>query len=178
MHYLLILIFIFSTLSAVAQKTQLKIFSKTAYVNGAIFRQSKDTIKTVNEPLDIYFYKRHFFTPYYLPASFTDLRYKNKTISVWNDPGGKKDYMQNWENTYTYDSLGRVISYTYTGCIICSNMPYSYTVTYNQAGQVIRLVNTGTMKDGYWLYYNGNAEIYRVEKYVADKPELDIRLNE
>jgi hypothetical protein len=164
------------TSASSGQKSQVKFFYKTEYVNGKFFRQTRDTIEVTNELVDIYFFKRHFFSPYYLPEKFIDQQYKNKKISVWRDPKGKKDYQQNWENTYTYDSLGRVTSYTYSGCFICSNLPYNYAVTYNSCGQVESIVGIDNLKDGFKFYYDTKGRIKKFEKYLGDKLETEIIL--
>jgi hypothetical protein len=95
---------------------------------------------------------------------------------VWRDSKGKKDYQKNWENTYTYDSLGRVTSYTYSGCFVCSNLPYNYTVTYNSAGQVDRIFSTNNLKDGFKFSYNKKGDVIRLEKYLLNKLETVIEL--
>lgn len=176
MRPFLIAIVTFFSFASSAQSGRAKVFHKTEYINGSFYRQTSDTIKVANEPIDIYFFKRHFFSPYYLPEKFIDQQHKNKTISAWRDPKGKKDYQQNWENTYTYDSLGRVTNYTYSGCFICSNLPYSYTVTYNSIGQVHRIFNTTNIKDGFKFYYNKKGDVVKLEKYLLDKLETVIEL--
>ncbi len=176
MRPLLIAILTVFSLASSAQTETSKIFKKTEYINGNFYRQTADTIKVADQQIDIYFFKRHFFSPYYLPEKFTDQQHKNKKISVWRDPKGKKDYQQNWENTYTYDSLGRVINYTYSGCFVCSNLPFSYTVSYNSAGQVERIFNTTNLKDGFKFYYNKKGDVIKFEKYLLDKLETVVEL--
>jgi hypothetical protein len=176
MRPLLIAIATFFVFNSFAQTGQSKISRRTEYINGNLYRQISDTIKLTNECIDIYFFKRHFFSPYYLPEKFINRQYKNQRVSVWRKPNGKKDYQQNWENTYTYDSLGRVISYDYSGCFICSNLAYSYTVTYNSSGQVERIVNTTNLKDGFKFYYNNKGDVVKLEKYILDKLETEIVL--
>ena len=176
MRPLIILITTIFSLGSSAQTGQVNVFYKTEYINGNFYRQTSDTISATNEPIDIYFFNRHFFSPYYLPEKFIDQRHKNKKISVWRDPKGKKDYQRNWENTYTYDSLGRVTNYTYSGCFICSNFPYNYTVTYNLVGQVDHIFDTSNSKDGFKFYYDNNGTVVKFEKYSGDKLETVIKL--
>jgi hypothetical protein len=176
MRPFLIAIVTFFSLASSAQTGQVKVFHKTEYINGNFYRQTNDTIKAANEQLDIYFFKRHFFSPYYLPKKFVNQQYKNKKVSVWQNPNGKKDYRRNWEDTYTYDSIGRVTNYTYSGCFICSSLSYSYTVTYNSLGQVERIFNTMNMKDAFKLFYNSKGDIVKLEEYLFDKVETKIEL--
>jgi hypothetical protein len=165
-----------SSLAAYAQSGRTRFFRKTEYINGSFYRQTSDTIKGTNEPVNLYFFKRYFYTPYDLPEKFIEEQHKNKTLSVWRDPKGRRDYQQNWKNTYTYDGLGRVVQYTYSGCFICSGLAYRYTVTYNAAGQVDRIFDTGNREDGFRFYYNRKGDIVKLEKYLQDKLETVIEL--
>ena len=146
------------------------------YINGNFYRQLYDTIKIVNEQIDIYFLKRHFYSPYYLPDKFIDRQKRSQKISVWRDQKGKKDFQQNWENIYTYDSLGRVINYSYSGCVICSNVPYNYRVTYNSKGQVAHIADLKNLIDSFKFFYDNKGEIMKFEKYLEDKLEIEIML--
>ncbi len=160
--------------SSLAQTGQLKVFKTTQYINGNLHRETNDTIKIISEQIDIYFFNKHFYSPYYLPGKFLDKSRKNQTISVWRDPNSKKDYQQNWENTYTYDSSGRVTNYTFSGCFICSSFPYNYTVTYNSLGQVEQIFNSINSKDDFKFYYDNKGDIVKFEKYWYDKLETEI----
>jgi len=155
---------------------QSKVFKKTEYINGNFYRELYDTIKSANEKLDIYFFKHHFYLPYYLPDEFSNKRKRNQKIPVWGDPKGKKDYRQNWENIYTYDSFGRMVSYSYSGCFICSNLPYNYNVTYDLNGRVVQISETKNMTDRFKFYYNDKGAVVKFEKYLMDKLEQVIAL--
>lgn len=159
-----------------AQTESTKIFKKTEYINGNFYRELFDTINLVNEKIDIYFFKNHFYTPYYLPDKFVDKRYKNQKITIWRDPKGKKNHEKNWENTFIYDSLNRVINFTYSSCIICNSFPYNYTVIYNSNGQVYQIANSINEQDGFKFYYNSKDEVERFEKYLFKKLETLITL--
>jgi len=176
MRPFLIAILTFTLLSSSAQTGKKKIFKQTDYMNGNLYSKVFDTIKVSDERLDVYFLKRHFYSPYYLPEKFIDKQYKNQKVSIWHDPTKKKDYRHNWENTYTYDSLSRVTNFTYSGCLICSNFPYNYTVTYNYNGQVEKISNSTNMKETFKFYYNSNGDIVRFEKFSSDKLETRIAL--
>ena len=176
MRPLLISILTFFSFSCLGQNGQVRIFKKTEYINGNFYRQLFDTITTNNKTLDVYFFNKNFYLPYYLPTTFIDKQHRNQNISIWRDPKAKKDYKQNWENTYTYDSLGHVTRYTYSGCFICSNMPYNYTVTYNSKEQVEQLINTIGTKDSFKFYYNAQGDIIKFEKYSSNMLEEEITL--
>lgn len=176
MRTFLIAIVTIFVLSSSAQTGHVKVFQKIENIKGNFYRQTSDTIKVTNEAIDIYFYRRHFFSPYYLPEKFIDQRHKNQRLSIWRDPKGKNDFQQNWENTYTYDSLGRVTNYTYSGCMVCSNLPYSYTVTYNSAGRVEQIFSTTSLKDVFKFFYDNKGDIVKMEKYLLDKLETEVRM--
>lgn len=176
MRPLLIIIMTLSVVCSSTQTKQFKIFKTTEYINGNFYRKTRDTLKVASEKIDIYFFKRHFDSPYYLPEKFIDKRYRNQKISVWADPKHKKDYQRNWENSYTFDSLGRVTKYAYSGCMVCSSFPYIYTVTYNSDGQVERIFNTTNERDSFTFFYNDKGNIIKFEKYLFDKLETVIVL--
>jgi hypothetical protein len=176
MRQLLIAILTFICFGSSGQTEQTKIFKTIEYINGNFYRQSFDTVKISNEKIDIYFLKHHFYSPYYLPVKFIDKQYRNQKISIWGDPKGKKDYKLNYENTYAYDSLGRLINFTYSGCFVCSSFPYSYRVTYNSEGQVEQIFNLTNVKDGFKFYYNAKGDIVQFEKFLQDKLETVIAL--
>lgn len=174
MRYLLMAIITFLAVHAVAQTETVKIFRKTEYSNGNFYRQRCDTIKVAQEPVDVYFFKKHFNFPYYLPGKFTDEALKNRTISVLRNPNGKKDDKGNWENTYTYDSLGRVTNYTYSSCFLCSSLPYSYSVTYNKDGQIEALNETINNLESFRFYYDAKGAIVKLEKYIFGKLQTEL----
>lgn len=176
MRIFLISILLLSLNCSSAQKQHKRIFKRTEFINGSLYRELYDTIKTGSERMDIYFLKKHFYSPYYLPDQFIDKQNRNKAISIWRYPEDKKDFKQNWEYVYTYDSLGRVIRYTYSSCIICSTLPYDYSVTYNSNDQVILIQETVNPVTSFKFYYNSKGDIIKYEKYLGDKLALEIRL--
>ncbi len=176
MRIVLVPLLILSLNSISAQALQKKIFKRTIFINGNLYRELYDTIKTDKGNIDLYFLKKHFYSPYYLPDKFIDIQNRNKTISIWQDPKDKQDHIRNWEHVYTYDSLGRVIRYTYSSCIICSTLPYDYSVTYNSNDQVILIQETKNPITFLKFYYNSKGDIIKYEKYLGDVMELEIRL--
>jgi hypothetical protein len=164
------------SLSSLAQTGKVKVFRKAEFINGNLYKQTNDTIKVIQETIDIYFFRRHFSSPYYLPEKFIDRRKKNTKVCVWSNPNTKRGSPTNWENTYTYDNIGRLINFAYSGCSICSNLPYSYTVTYNARGQVASIFNTITTKDRFNFYYDKNGDVFKFEKCLFDKLETVIEI--
>ncbi len=171
---LIIAIARFLAFSSSAQTEKSKVFKKIEYINGNFYRQTYDTIKLTEEPIDIYFFRKHFNFPYYLPDRFIDKSLRNRIISVWRDLNGKKDYQKNRENTYTYDSIGRVTNYTYSGCFVCSNLPYNYRVIYNKKGKIEQINNTINSKENFKFYYDNKDDIVKLEKYLLDKLETEV----
>ena len=156
-----------------------RVFKKTEYdIDGSVSTETLDTIKTNGQRIDIYFLRNHFDVPYYLPDTFADKRYKRQTITVWRDSLNKNDFKNNWTNTYTYDGSSRVTNYTYSGCLICSNMPYNYSVTYNISGQILRIENTISEKDAYRIYYNDKGDIKQFDDYSSNKLQTRLILLE
>jgi hypothetical protein len=93
----------------------------------------------IDSVLDLKFYREHFYIPYYFPSPTIDKNYTDTTVIVWIDTSAVKDYKSNWTHTYKYDSNSRVTEYTFSGCFICSNLPYTITLTYDILNRVIQL---------------------------------------
>jgi len=153
---------------------QNKVFRTTEYINGSLYRHVYDTI-AVNTKIDIHFFKQNFYIPYHLPKKFIDVRCRNKKVSVWRDPKGKKDHQENWENTYTYDNLGRITSYAYSSCFICSSLPYDYRVMYNTNNQVESIASKN-LGDSFRFYYDYEGGLFKLEKYLFGNLETEISL--
>ena len=160
-----IVILIIISIGCLGQTNQLRVFETTEYMKGSPFMQKFDTVKAENRLIDIYFFKNHFHIPYYLPETLIDKQYKNQTISKWRDSTSEKDLKQNWENKYTYDNFGRIIKFTYSGCIICSNLPYNYNVTYNLKGQIEQITETLYSNESFRLHYNDRGGLVKIEQY-------------
>lgn len=160
-------ILIFNSYAQTGKK--MKVFKKIEYINGIFYQQTSDTIEFENDLIDIYFFKKHFYSPYYLPEKFTDSRYISQTILLWRNPNGDKDFRKNWQDTYSYDSIGRVINFTHSSCLVCSSIAYNYSVTYNCMGQVAIIANKTGSKDRYEFYYNKKGDIIKFSKYSSNE---------
>ena len=162
MRHTLILILIFVFFNSYGQTGEIKYFKRTDS-----FREILDTIKLSNGKIDVSFFSEHFNTPYHLP-NLVDGKFKDQTDTIWGRPNAKKNYKENWNHTYTYDSYNRLTSYAYSGCRICSGLPYNYVVTYNAKGQVVNITNTINKRLSYDFYYNNKGDIIKCEEYFID----------
>jgi len=119
-----------------------KIMFKTLYFNleSKVVRTEIDTI-ACSGILGIDFYRNKFYTPYHYPRPFINKKYRNETIVVWSDTTVIKDYNKNWTYTYKFDSLSRVIEYKYSGCFICSQLPYNFQILYDNKNRPNRIIN-------------------------------------
>ncbi len=113
--------------------------------------------------IDVYYLKENISLTLPLPKSFIDSRYKNELIVT----GNRKDTLPYKEaiETYKYDSLSRLTSYSYSGCIHCSTSPYHFYVTYNSKNEVIELVNKTNGFERYILRYNKFGNILLLKSY-------------
>lgn len=125
---------------------------------GCILRSHSDTIKATNIKIDILFFAKHFGYPYNLPENFTNINYKNERVEIRET---------NWKKTLSFDSLSRLINFTYSGCPTCDNMPYDYSVTYNLLGQVEKITNLTFGRDSYKVYYDTNSNINQMHYLSA-----------
>ncbi|MDF7810818.1 hypothetical protein [Hymenobacter sp. YC55] len=152
----------------------LKIFKTTNYSFGRISTEVYDTIKSTQKNIDIYYFKKHFHRPYYLPNSLTSGHHKDTVITIWGNLKSTGLYDSNWTNTYTYDSLGHVANYAYSSCITCSSFAFNYIITYNSLGQVNTIKNTLGEQDSYVIHYSKTNDIKELNIYSSGELEASI----
>ncbi len=131
---------LFFALSLLAQQSSSTLHFKTKYFDekGKVFKSKIDTF-LVDQQIDLNFYKKHFYEPYYYPQPFIDTNYKDTTIEIWRDPLKEKDFKKNWTYTTIYDNLSRAIKYIYSGCLICSQFPFNVKIYYDEINRPIRM---------------------------------------
>lgn len=128
---------IFISYSASSQSESVY-FSVTSYYTGTEFYKTDTvSVKDTKKTLDIYFYKEHFHQFYGLPKKLIRKEYKNQEIIEWSKKDAPKDDMGNWSDAYTYDSNGRLNEYSYSSCGFCSQLPWGYTLAYDERNNVI-----------------------------------------
>ena len=162
-------------------KKEFTIFKTTQFEeDNSISKINLDTI-IWDKTFDLDFYKKYFYEPYHYPQAFINPKYKNETVVVWNDTAGEKDYNSNWTNSYTYDSHSRIIQFSYSGCMICSQLPYKWSVYYDSQDRPIKLVNENEFIKSrnenvenpehpqYILKYDDNNNIIQVQFFVQGK---------
>ncbi|PPK92521.1 hypothetical protein LY01_02922 [Nonlabens xylanidelens] len=124
--------------------------------------------------VDIKLMNEYFYVPYYFPEKFIDSKYKDQTITIWRNENEKTDDFlenfknNNWTHTYKYDLESKIVEYSYSGCMICSNMPYNYKVTYDENRRVIKLQNTISEKQKFEFKYNSNGDIIELKLYSSE----------
>jgi hypothetical protein len=167
MKKLLFIFILFVFEQNVSAQNSTKQFLVTTYINGNIYREKMENINTDSDSINLSFMRKHFYEPNYFPEKFIDSNYKNETIVIWKNKDKVKDFKTNWTNTYVYDSDSRVIEYSYSGCIACSNMPYNFKVFYDENNNVIRLENNISEKQKFELKYNQEREIIELKAYSS-----------
>ena len=111
---------------------------KTTYFYESIIKTKFDTL-VVNEKIDIGFYRKYFHIPYYYPQQSVNEQYKDTTIEKWAYEELEKDFVRNWTYTYVYDSLSRVINYNFSGCWVCSQLPFYTSIFYDELNRPIKI---------------------------------------
>jgi hypothetical protein len=140
---------------------------KTTYFDNKIkVLKSKTDTAIINGKLDLNFYRKHFYTPYDYPNTLIDNRFKDTVIKTWADTTREKDFKTNWTFTLTYDSLSRVTQYDYSGCFICSQLPYYLTLFYDTNNRLIKIENNRNLH-----VEMKNDKIYKLSK--PSKPEKE-----
>lgn len=124
--------------------------------------------------IDIHYLKENIGLTLALPESFIDSRYKNERVVM----GNKNDSLSyKWpQKTFKYDSLSRLISFSYSGCTSCSISPYHFYVIYNSKNEIIELVNRMNGFERHIIRYNksGNITILKSYRKFYDKVIIDI----
>ncbi len=134
--------------------------------------KAADTISLPGNKIDLCFFRQHFYIPYYLPDEFINRKYKSETITRWaNGKVDTGDFKTNWKETFTYDSLSRVVNYSNSSCMACNYIKYSYDVTYNKIGQVIMLSATNGISQAFRIFYDRKGNIRELDSIGAGKLE-------
>lgn len=157
-------------------------FKTTYFDSGLPLKKMKtDTLKLTGS-MDLDFYRKHFSEPYYYPESFINKAYNDTTVVKQSNANTHKDFTSNWTYTYVYDTLSRVTAYKYSGCMICSQIPFTIQIAYDEHNRPIKLEkyhdhlsvqnrigqNSKENKEGdlhktYELIYNANGEIIQMK---------------
>lgn len=119
------------------KKKSLDFKVSTNYSEGKSYLIKTKTIENPKSKIDIFFFKKHFNKFYGLPKKLINKKLKNQEITEWNFKDKPQELEENWKEVYTYDSAGRLIEYKYSGCIICSQMPWGYKLFYNKDDDII-----------------------------------------
>ncbi|WP_299683001.1 hypothetical protein [uncultured Dokdonia sp.] len=132
--YSILPLLVLISLSGFAQSDSLYFSVSSYYSNNLLHKTDTIAIKDMKQTLDVHFYKKHFHLFYGLPKQLIKKKYKNQEIVEWSNPENEQ---ANWSDSYTYDTKGRLIEYKYSGCMICSQLPWGYTLTYDQNDNII-----------------------------------------
>ena len=126
---------------------QKSIFRTTYFSSDSIEYKTKNDTLDTKDFLTLDFYRKHFFIPYNYPKHFVNLNYSDTTIVIWNNPEGEKDYKNNWTLSYTYNKSSQVIKYDYSGCFICSQLPYIISIQYDKFNRPLRFESKTNLMD-------------------------------
>lgn len=154
-----------------AQNNNLNFKISTNYVDGIPNLTKKKTIENPDSEIDVYFFKEHFAQFYGLPNELTKENLKNQEITEWEFKDKPKELLENWTETYSYDSDGKLIEYKYSGCTICSQLPWGYKLIYNKNNDIVE-------QQVYHLYQKIYAEKdgLKVKYELKDEMERKIKL--
>ena len=135
------LLIILLTISSQILKAQNRVFKIEKFNNNEITETKIDTIN-VEQIIDLNFYRKNFFKPYFFPYEFINPKYKNEVVVKWNNEKAEKDFKENWTYTFTFDENSRIVKYEYSGCFVCSQQPYETLIEYDKNNQPIKLINS------------------------------------
>lgn len=123
-----------------------RIFKTTYFnVNNWVVKTKIDTLKW-DKKLDLSFYKKYFNKPDNFPAEFINTKFRDDTLTVWNDSTKEMSFISNWTYTYVFDSLSRVSRYIFSTCIECKVYPFNYIIFYDEHNRPVRMENRQSIR--------------------------------
>jgi hypothetical protein len=165
-----------------AQNNTLNFKISTNYFDGIPNLTKTKIIENPDSEINVYFFKEHFAQFYGLPNELTNENLKNQEITEWEFKDKPKELLENWTETYTYDSGGKLIEYKYSGCTICSQFPWGYKLIYNQNNDIIEQQvyyleqKVYAEKDGLKVKYELKDEMERKIKLTYDNNRNIVKL--
>ena len=89
------------------------------------------------------------------------------------DSTKEKNYNSNWTHILKFDDRSRVIEYSFSGCMICSNLPFKLRIFYDNNDKVIKFIKNYDIdnKDDkksdeeYTLSYDSDGNIVKLDFY-------------
>jgi hypothetical protein len=103
--------------------------------------------------------------------SLTHSAYNDTTIIRWKFNDKTKDLKNNWYNSYTYDSLSRLVRYVYTSCLFCNNAAFDYKFEYNSSGQIYKMSNAINQLNSTIFTYDNENRIQQIDYFVTSRIE-------
>ena len=171
---LLILIFVFQF--SYGQTDSLE-FKESTFIRGISYRTNIKTYPKPNKSIDLYFFKKHYNQFNYLPNQLTNKDLSNQIVEKWAYEDRPKDWNSNWTNTYEYDSNGKLTSYSYSGCAICSQFNYRYELIYNKNNRIVEQIDIGIdgiINGNILLEYDEVGNLIKLEKYGQNKKTIKL----
>jgi len=157
------------------------------YRNVVTHEDHFDTL-TRAQRLDISFYQSRYLILSTFPSTLKTDRYSDTTIRNWNDPEKAGNNINNWFYESTYNEIRQLIKFSYSSCLICSQFPFTYTISYNSEGLPTKIgyylgyvvdthndrffVEDPASLHEYVFEYNGKGDIVRVD-HIALRDTLE-----
>lgn len=136
-----LLVIIFLTILSQIVNAQSRVFKIEKFRNNKITETKIDTINA-DQIIDLNFYRKNFFKPYFIPNEFIKTNHKNEVVVKWNNQKADKDFKKNWTYTFTFDENSRVVKYEYSGCFVCSQLPYETRIKYDRNNRPIEFIES------------------------------------
>lgn len=186
---------ILTSLSGYTQSDSLYFSVSSYYQNNTLHKADTVSIRNTKKALDVHFYKEQFHLFYGLPKKLIKGKFKNQEITQWASEDRPKEYRENWTDSYTYDAQDKLVEYKYSGCMICSQSPWGFTLVYDENNNVIEqqtyflslthTIESGKVKpifelnkqpkDYTKLTYDSKGNIILLEKYKGNDIEKRIK---
>ena len=146
------------------------------FSDGNNYLKSTVTLYIDDSDVNLFFFYKHFNVPYRLPENFSNAKFRNKTIEIWQDEKDKNNFKSNSKHTYTYNSSSRLIYYSYSSCMECSDMSYSYFVNYDTLNRVESIVDSIKSNGYYKIYYDTSNMIKQIDCFGSFLSSKEVKL--
>ncbi len=152
--------------SLIAQEHKINVQVDYHDLNENLISSKIKTINSTFETLDISFYKKHFAILGFLPNQLVDCEHTDTIIVSSTKRVGKVEFPG---LTYQYDSLARLIRFSFTPNLLSSITAHDYNLTYNNKNQLIKLTNSLRNYDRFLMSYNESGSLISIYHYRYDK---------
>lgn len=137
---------------------------------------------TPDQPIDIYFYNKHFKRPTQFPQQLVQTEFNDTTVVEWYQENEPKSLQSNYYFETTYDEKGKAIRYYFSGCAACTSFSFTLKIEYDEQNRPTRLKKwlgnleaipkgdkeTIPVIEETILFYDQTGNLIHLKQYIED----------